>query len=356
MTMTDGMHVLVRPAPFTVRALLVMGTGIELELPLDKESFTIGRGGPPLVDVHVPPPVGPLDLISKVHAMLRHVGHKLRVQDLGSKNGSYQDSVLLPLFDVSPGEVFRLADRGFLPLDQQMRVLRRVLARYIGFSAFAAVDEALRAAIAQRPLVFMGASTSEIERLACDIHTNEWRHGWAFVSYESARDLSEGMEMVKKAARGTLFVDLSLARSIPDPVIDAMFSPTFHVRPIVAARDVAQLDGVFKLSARRFHLIDVPDLRRRKDDLPALLTILLSEIGHSFTAESLDKRVLPALRANDWPNNMEGLRIAARNLGALHVERGVNRAAKRLDMAPATISSWLARMGLSGVYKRSWLR
>lgn len=357
-TMPGCANVLVRPTPFTVQALLVMGRGLELDLPLDKWEFTVGRGTGPLVDVHIPGPTTPveLDLISKVHAMMRHVGHKLRIQDLDSKNGTYHNSVRLDEFEVSAGEIFRLADIRFLLLDGNMRILRWVLSRYLGFHAYVAVDEALEAVIAERPLVFVGPGKCELDRLASDIHAHQWRRSWEYVPYERPRDLAEAMNRVKKASRGTLFIDLNSDPTIWLDAVDAMLSQTFHVRPIVYARTSDGFDKAFKTYARRFHLVEVPALRRRKGDLSDLLSILLEEHGHGFTAEALDRRVLPVLRGNAWPNNMEGLRLAARNLGALHEEGGVNRAAKRLGMAPATISSWLTRTGLSGIYKRGWFR
>ena len=138
--------------------------------------------------------------------------------------------------------------------------------------------------------------------------------------------------LVKKAAGGSLFLDeigdlseasqVKLLRFLEEREYYPLGSDQVHhsdARVIVAThRDLEQQHkkGLFRTDLfyrLRTHRIQVPPLRERKDDLPALLDFFLAQAAAEFKKQKprCPDALLPLLTGYDFPGNVRELRALA---------------------------------------------
>ena len=183
-------------------------------------------------------------------------------------------------------------------------------------------------------------------------------------AFTGATQLKRGL--VEAAEGGTLFLDEigELPLSVQAQLLTFLDSKTFRrvggtrtlqsdVRLLAATnvdlkkacdRGAFRRDLYYRLSVVP---IEVPPLRERREDIPALAKALAAELGKRVSGSrrvSLDRRVLAALGKYDWPGNVRELRnalerafILARG-GAIDVE---HLPAELRDAAPGATSQKL---------------
>jgi transcriptional regulator with GAF, ATPase, and Fis domain len=116
-----------------------------------------------------------------------------------------------------------------------------------------------------------------------------------------------------------LDVQVKLLRVLQERTIERLGSPRpvdVDVRIVAATnRDLEQAvrDGSFRSDLYyRLHVfpIEVPPLRERRDDIPALVTSLVEEIGEAMGKrfDGVDRRSLEDLQRGQWPGNVRELR------------------------------------------------
>ena len=141
--------------------------------------------------------------------------------------------------------------------------------------------------------------------------------------------LSKQVGRFEMASGSTLFLDevgdlppdvqVKLLRVLQERTLERLGSPRpveVDVRIVAATnRDLAQAvrDGRFRSDLYyRLHVfpIDVPPLRERRDDIPALVSALVEEIGEAMGKrfDAVARRSLEDLQRYDWPGNVRELR------------------------------------------------
>jgi DNA-binding NtrC family response regulator len=71
-------------------------------------------------------------------------------------------------------------------------------------------------------------------------------------------------------------------------------------------------------------VVDLPPLRKRKEDIPALVSHFLEDDRYAVAPEAMD-----LLQAHDWPGNVRELAMAVANLKGISPGRMINREAVR---------------------------
>jgi formate hydrogenlyase transcriptional activator len=141
--------------------------------------------------------------------------------------------------------------------------------------------------------------------------------------------LSRQIGRFELASGSTLFLDevgdlpldvqVKLLRVLQERTIERLGGPRpvdVDVRIVAATnRDLEQAvrDGSFRSDLYyRLHVfpIEVPPLRERRDDIPALVTALVEEIGEAMGKrfDGVDRRSLEDLQRCEWPGNVRELR------------------------------------------------
>jgi len=237
------------------------------------------------------------------------------------------------------------------------------------------------AAASDAPVLIVGESGSGKELVARTIHERSRRRSGRFVPVNAAaipEALAEGelfgiergaftgaLEarpgLVEVAHRGTLFLDEitemavalqpKLLRVLEDGIVrrvggrvemacDARFIAATNRQPHEAVEQGRlRHDLLYRLDVLR---VDVPPLRERRDDLPALVAHFLAECATRYgdAPPELSPAAFDALEAHDWPGNVRELRNA--------IERGYAAARGELGASPAK--------GVRGVIEPEHLR
>jgi len=339
----------------SITALRLVGTEHDLALP-PRNVLRIGTGA---VDVRVPV-LGTERPVSREHAELTRQGSDdgtwLQVVDLESTNGTFFEGARERDFAVKAGQRFSVATTELLVMDKSLARLRRVLEGFFGPTEHQLLDDNLTLLVEQDAILLLGGRGSERGHLAHAIHECSRRRRHPFREVRKPAGEPESLLAdVEAAAHGTVFVSLDNlgARAGLSPLIKALFDPKYGVRPILAARDLAQVCAALSVTATRFRTLTVPPVRNRPHDVPALLDFMLAEWGSPHRVVELKPDRLAAMCEFEWPRNRAELRETAERLGALLAHRGnLSAAAKAIRQDYESFRRALARVGAITVQYR----
>jgi hypothetical protein len=356
-----------------ITMLRVVGQARELKLSGEKTSHTLGRDLEPAVDLTLDH-----DGVSRVHAVIYRKGNKITVIDQNSTNGTYRRGERDSDFEVGAGETFQVTRKiTLIALDDALVLLRKSLHWAIGLRAHAAVDDALMVAAKNGPTLLVGPEGCDQRRLAEEIHRRSpMRRGpflpvplrfastGADVPAERrglCLDLSrdEQTDLLKRAARGTLYLDLTKAdpdkHKLPAYFVNHLLRGDLHpIRPIIAAptkEHAAKLldDETVDLLSR----VTLPPLGARGEDVPRLLDALILQAFHADGVSDpprvadLGPESMAGLAEAKWPGNFDELRSeAVRILRALLTHKRVRQTADALGMSKSTLHDWLRSHGV----------
>jgi hypothetical protein len=361
------------PPARPITMLRVVGQPRELKLSGEKTSHTLGRDLEPAVDLTLD-----YDGVSRVHAVIYRKGNKLTVIDQNSTNGTYRRGERDSDFEVGAGETFQVTRKiTLVALDEALVLLRKSLHWTIGLRAHGPVDDALMVAAKNGPTLLVGPEGCEQRRLAEEMHRRSPMRRGPFLPaplrfaptgadvpadrrglcLDLSRD--EQTDLLKRAARGTLYLDLSQAdpdeHKLPAFFVNHLLrGDLYPIRPIIAApskEHAAKLldDETVDVLSR----ITLPPLNTRGDDVPRLLDALILQASHADGVSDpprlaeLGPDSMAGLAAAKWPGNFDELRgEAVPILRALLVHKRVRQTADALSMSKSTLHDWLRAHGV----------
>jgi hypothetical protein len=289
--------------------------------------------------------------VSARHCRVRHTGDAVIVEDLGSRNGVRVSGARVPRATLEIGGSFEIG-RTVVRIDpaDHRAGTERPLDGLIGSSsAMRKLAASVRKIAALRlPVLLRGESGTGKDLVARAVHDESPRAGRPFVAINAAtisRELAESelfghqrgaftgavrdrRGAFREASGGTLFLDeiaslslevqAKLLRVVEEGVVRPLGTEAgvpVDVRLVVATCE--PLERMVKERAFRADLyeriavcvVQVPSLRDRPEDIPALARHLLktSELG----ARELSPGALGVLRAQAWPGNVRELRNVA---------------------------------------------
>ena len=293
--------------------------------------------------------------VSRAHAELRLEGNHILLRDLGSRNGIVVNGSRVPQRLLRNGDLIRIGDcLGLVQEDAVMDPEPSSLVA-VGFHARGLMRATLapvrRLATGDLPIVIQGETGTGKERTARAIHEWSGRSG-EFIAINCAalperlaeaelfgyrRGAFSGAERnspghFRSAEGGTLFLDevAELSAALQAKLLRAL--DLREVLPLGESRAVP-ID-VRVLSATREHLsravelgkfridlharldgfsVELPPLRERIAELPALFTYLLQDKA-GCSPPSIDPRLIEALCLYQWPGNVRELQMAVRRL------------------------------------------
>lgn len=346
---TDPMEsndVLRLPPPAAITHLRVVGANVEpFDITKLGDRFSIGRVRRPAD----PPARVEVQLLSTqvslVHAEVTRHGSRLRVKDLSSTNGTYNDDgEEIVEADLAPGRIVRFADTRLLPLNEPQRALRIKLRWCMGLDAHAAVDEAMNEISRNRAVSLIGPPGCEQEDLAREIHMASPRRDLPFYVVP---DAPTSYDQLVPMRGGTVFLDLDTVRTanLAAPFVRALLgldrqrSP-LYLRAVIAARQVRDIRSlVLTYTPLMLPSLTIPPLEQRKDEIPRMIDELLRRVGHRLTEVGPDAaRVLSGRR---WRRNLDELRDGARYLGAWLGASSGRAAAAAVGVSHETINKFL---------------
>jgi pSer/pThr/pTyr-binding forkhead associated (FHA) protein len=299
--------------PDVVTALRVFDGDVEYELP-PKATVTLGASR--RCEVHVPDRG-----LSALHCLFERKGGRFRVHDEDSTNGLFFGGRRVETCDVYPGDTFTPAPVTFLAMNEVMRAQRPIIAEIVGTGFSPSPDRVLVDAVKYaHPLLLTAEPGCDTDRLARAIHAVSLRRTRPLVEIsEVPEDRSRQREILKRAARSSLLIDLYRVEAPLDPAFCSMaFSRDHHVRPIVLApsRDAARRLLAIEPPEHMQHIWLRP-LGMRPGDIPDLLDRMLAERASPRRITDLTPHNRDALCAWEWRDNLAGLRTAADRLAAI---------------------------------------
>jgi hypothetical protein len=331
-----------------ITALRVYDGDIEYELP-PKETFTLGASR--RCDLTVRDRE-----LSAMHLLLERLGHRLRVRDLHSTNGTFYGGRRADVFELYPGDTFTAAPVTFLAMNHEMRAHRPAIAGIVGTGSAPSPDRLLvDAATHSSHLLITGDPGCDLDRLARAIHAVSLRRSRSLVQIGAVPpDRAQQREIVKRAARSTLVIDLDPVALPLDPTFCSMvFSTDHHVRVIALAPTMKLARRLLSAEhVERMYPIWIRPLSARAGDIPGLLDQLLEERGAPLRIADLTVRNRDALAACEWRDNFVGLRAAADRLAAIAQVRGWEAMDWRERSAStsiprSTLHDWFTALGLT---------
>ncbi len=324
-------------APDVIVGLRVVGADDgDLPLPAHKDTFTLGKTGCDLCIDSV--------YLSASHCTIIRRGPRLEVVDLHSKNGITRDIEREAKFEVKPGEVWKAARTQLLVMSERMVALRPTIAAVVGLDAHREVDQLLRAAATEKPILVYGKPGSGQEQLAAAIHRLSPLRAFSLVQ----GDLEPAMarDLVDSDRPCTLACVLTGTR-IPDSLLSALFDPDRHIRIIAfaeSARAAARALGGNYVGG--MHEVELLPLRRRKSELERLFDRELALIGASFHFRDMTAANRSSLLSRTWTGgherNLDALRACAQRIAALApAGADVAKAAEAVAIQERSLVAWL---------------
>jgi transcriptional regulator of acetoin/glycerol metabolism len=323
--------------------------------------------------------------VSARHASVRASSEGVRVEDLGSKNGVFVgaarvDSVLLP----GSGSSFVLGRttvsvRPHSPADDVGEV--ETLPGVVGTAAVMRrlAREVRRHARHRVALLLHGESGTGKDLVARAAHLLSGRPGqWVPVNVGAINESLADTELFghrrgaftgavvtragafEQADRGTLFLDeiaelapalqVKLLRVVEDGVvrpIGAMQPIRVDVRIVAATwAELGERVAIGRFREDLFHrlarvVIELPPLRQRRSDIPALARALLGRMQSEIGPKRLTSAALARLVAHAWPGNVRELesvlyRAGAATDGGTITPQQIELSLPRVQRAPAS--------------------
>jgi DNA-binding NtrC family response regulator len=281
-------------------------------------------------------------LVSRRHAALEVQGPSLHVNDLGSRNGTYANEVAIVEAFLWGGETLRVGGTGFrVELDAE--VVATPVSDALHFGRLIGESVEMRRlypffeqlAASTLPILIEGETGTGKELLAESLHEQGPRAGGPFVVFDGAQVPANLIEstlfgdesrpgVFEQADRGTLLLDevgeldpqiqRKLLRVLERGEVQRVGSNTSRkvdVRIVASTRlDLDKLvqdesfreDLYYRLVVSR---VELPPLRRREGDVPALARHFWSELGASGAPSDT---LLAQLGRHAWPGNVRELR------------------------------------------------
>jgi transcriptional regulator with PAS, ATPase and Fis domain len=334
-----------------VTALRVHGSGREIELPDGPERIAIGSSSS--CDIIFDDPY-----VSASHCQLeRRAPDRLLVRDRHSKNGTFINGNRIESAELRPGAILMLGHISLLAVGRKARAQRSAREALVGRAPpfRAALDRALLAAASSCNVLLIGETGTGKELFARAIHEASSRALGPFVAVNCGGIPAELIEselfghekgaftgatserdgVFAQAEGGTLFLDElgelpaaqqpHLLRALESRLIRRVGGDReqrVDIR-LVAATNRLDLDCPSSpLRADLFHrvatlTIELPPLRSRREDIPALIESFLAELEPEFGPRTVASHVLTALAKHDWPGNVRELRHAVQRAAAL---------------------------------------
>jgi two-component system response regulator HydG len=297
--------------------------------------------------------------VSSRHAALDPVGRRLRITDLGSKNGTYVDGVALIDGFLRGAENVRFGST-VLRFDHRAAGVQAKLSEATRFGHLVGASTEMRRlyplcerlATSRVPVIIEGETGTGKEVLGMSLHELGSRAGGPFVVFDCTAVPANLMEaelfghergaftgavsfrrgVFEQAQGGTLFIDeigdldialqAKLLRAIERSEIRRLGGgETVQVDVRILAATRRDLDGEVQAGRFRddlFHRlavarIELPPLRRRRGDIPVLASHLCQELGGD--PQLLPREVIVRWEDYSWPGNIRELRNAvARHL------------------------------------------
>jgi DNA-binding NtrC family response regulator len=302
----------------------------------------------------------PLDdrAVSTRHAALEMVGRRLRITDLGSKNGTFVDGVAIVDAYLRGGENVRVGAT-VLRFEYRLAGARAEISAATRFGHLVGVSTEMRRlyplcerlAVSRFPLIIEGETGTGKEVLGESLHEQGPRAAGPFVVFDCTavppnlmeaelfgheRGAFTGAVMARKgvfeqAHGGTLFIDeigdlevsmqAKLLRAIERSEIRRLGGEVVQVDVRILAATRRDLDSEVQTGRFRddlFHRlavarIELPPLRRRRGDVPVLTTHLCEQLGGD--PNLLPDGIVARWEDYSWPGNVRELRNAvARHL------------------------------------------
>jgi DNA-binding NtrC family response regulator len=291
--------------------------------------------------------------VSQTHAVLRWRADEMgcEVTDSGSRNGTFVDRKRVSTAFVPIGQIVRLGDT-FLEVTVSGSD-PPAHPRFVGRSAALAklIAEVERVAPSEASVLVTGETGTGKELVAHEIHAKSGRAG-AFVAVNCATippeiaesflfghrkgaftgAVSDGPSVFERADRGTLFFDevgelrLDLQAKLLRVLESRQFTPVGAADTrVTTARFVSATNAALraKVAAQAFRAdlfarlatveIEVPPLRRRRSDVPLLLSHFLARLAPEADYE-ISPNAMDALLARDWPLNVREVWALAERL------------------------------------------
>jgi transcriptional regulator of acetoin/glycerol metabolism len=327
--------------PDLVTAVREYGCAREHLLITNQTTFTVGSS--PTCNLVVA-----REYVSGVHCLLERRGHRLRVHDQTSRNGTFFQGRREMIFDVASGDTFVLATTKLLAVNEAMRVTRVILPALLGQDSHAVLDEVLIASVQDGPILVVGPEGAGQMELVRAIHEMSVRRDQALVEAPVPPTEREAMrQLITKAHRGTLAVTVT-GEPLDDLFLDLVLAAEFHVRLIVLAHSLKAVMKSVRLDAlARMNHVELRPLREHPDNLGTLLDRLFSEKELSLRMSDLTTENQDALRAHDWPGNLDELREVASYIGAIVSAGSIRGAARLIDVPRTTIQKRMDRLDLT---------
>ena len=269
----------------------------------------------------------------------------LLIRDLGSTNGTSVGGVKVAQARLVPNTEVRLGRSALLvPLVREQQALtlsaREQFGRSVGRTPIIrhAFYLAEQAAACEKPVLILGESGTGKEELARDIHRESARAEAPFIvidcnafdTLEAAKRELFGDErspgVLALAGGGTLFVDsLSRLPAEAQPLLLRAVETRQDIRFIAASKEpLGEMAkrGAFSQPlylAMAVIVIDMPALRRRRDDIPLLARSLAErlQVNEKLSAWLEQPATLAFLGRYAWPGNIRELRTLLARLAAL---------------------------------------
>ncbi len=284
--------------------------------------------------------------VSRRHCEIAEDEHgHLVINDLGSTNGTCIEGVKIASARLAPNTEIQIGHtRIIAPLVQDHPELTMSAREQFGHSIGRTplmrhvFHLAEQAAASDSPVLILGETGTGKEELAGDIHLESSRSGAPFIvldcnsfaTFEQARQELFGDEhtpsALELASGGTLFVD-SIAKLPADaqPLLLRAIETRKDVRFICASKE--DLCGMSKVNtfyqplyyALAVIVIEMPPLRRRRDDIPLLLKSIAERlhVNDAILAWCEQPSTLAFLRRYDWPGNIRELRTLIERLHSM---------------------------------------
>ncbi len=269
----------------------------------------------------------------------------LIIQDLGSTNGTSIEGVKVTSARLAPNTEVQLGrTRIVAPLVQDRPELTMSAREQFGHSIGRTplmrhvFHLAEQAAACDSPVLILGETGTGKEELAGDIHLESNRKGEPFIvldcnAFETFEDAKEELfgngntpSALELASGGTLFVD-SIARLPADaqPLLLRAIETRKDIRFICASKqDLPTMakNGEFYQPlyyALAVIVIEMPTLRRRRDDIPLLLKSIAERINANdeLRAWCEQDATIAFLRRYNFPGNIRELRLLIERLHSL---------------------------------------
>jgi pSer/pThr/pTyr-binding forkhead associated (FHA) protein len=298
----------------------------------------------------------PTGCVSQMHARLVRSHNKWLLRDIGSKNGLRVDGARRSEIVLEPG--LEIAIGGMILIAESPRSveLRSFLARLLGWRSerVSSVDYALRSVrlAAARRLALVLSGDGDLVPIAHAIHRRSRGVHRPFVVCDPRRRSGEatvrspesyttGAQALVASRGGTLC--MRTRRLPPDfrQTLDVLLAPSSQAQLVVCAETPKECE-LYRVSP-----IAIPSLARRAGEIDRIIDEYAEDAINEL--DTPDARFLSVDRA--WvrehaSSSLPEIEKATLRMVALRASPTLGDAAKRLGMAPVSLSRWIGRRSM----------